>query len=327
MQWLVQSWYRRHPVRWLLWPLSKLYCVGVSLRRWAYRWHLFKSTTLPVPVIVVGNLTVGGTGKTPFVIWLAQQLIQAGYTPGIISRGYGGKARHYPQAVTPDSQPELVGDEPVLMAQRTQCPVVVAPQRHLAGEYLLKMNDCNIIIADDGLQHYALHRDIEIAVIDSQRQLGNMLCLPAGPLREPPSRLSEVDFIVYNGACTGAKYTMELVLESAINLARPEQVVALTDFRHQPVHAVAAIGHPERFFHHLTQAGLNVIPHPFPDHYHFNIDNLHFDDDYPVFMTEKDAVKCYRFANEKFWCVPVSATLTRGILDAIIQQLSGYSHG
>jgi tetraacyldisaccharide 4'-kinase len=292
-----------------LWPLGLLYGGLMILRRLAYRWDLLKSQRVGVPVIVVGNITVGGTGKTPLVMRLAEIVRAAGYRPGIVSRGYGGQSPHWPRRVKPDSDPREVGDEPVLLARRCGCPVAVDPDRVAAARTLLNDHACNVILADDGLQHYALARDIEIAVIDGQRGLGNGSCLPAGPLREPPGRLRSVDFVVGNGAVRRGEYMMTLVGEQAVNLVDSYVTCSLAAFRDGMVHAVAAIGDPLRFFNFLKERGLRVLEHPFPDHYFFTAADLDFNDDLPVLMTEKDAVKCRPLAQERFWYVPVQARL------------------
>jgi tetraacyldisaccharide 4'-kinase len=248
MNWLSQTWYTRHPIRWLLLPLSWLYLAIITLRRWFYEQQWLTQHRLPVPVIIVGNISIGGTGKTPFVIWLVEQLRQAGFHPGVISRGYGGQAPYYPYTVTVDSPVTASGDEPLLIASRTQCPVVVAPNRREAGEQLLRESGCDVIIADDGLQHYALQRDIEIVIVDAARQFGNGLCLPAGPLREPRKRLTEVDYVVYNGETDAHAYWMHLSGQAWINIANPNQTAPLDAFSQQAVHAIAGIGNPNRFF-------------------------------------------------------------------------------
>lgn len=216
--WLLRKWYSSRPLFFWLIPFATVYRCIIFLRRWLYRHHWFKSTKFSVPVIVVGNITVGGTGKTPCVIALTKLLREAGFRPGIISRGYGGHALHYPQWVNPISDPALVGDEAVLLARATQCPVVVAPKRVLAAKELLTNTDCNVLLSDDGLQHYALARTLEIAVIDGQRRLGNGFCLPAGPLREPEKRLNEVDFIICNdGDVQAGEYAMHLLPQPIIS--------------------------------------------------------------------------------------------------------------
>ena len=298
---LEQVWYERSPLVWPLLPLSALYCAVVGLRRWAYHLGLKKIQRLPVPVIVVGNLTAGGTGKTPLVGWLAQFLKQQGYRPGLVARGYGGTARHWPQQVRADSDPATVGDEPVLLAQTTGCPMAVAPDRVAAARALLAHSECDLILSDDGLQHYALGRDIEIAVVDGVRRLGNRFCLPAGPLREPASRLEQVDMVVSNGLAGRNEYGMQVQAGDAMNLLTGERR-PLRSFRAEPVHAMAGIGRPERFFDDLRREGLSIDAHAFPDHHAYRVEDLAFADR-ALLMTEKDAVKCRRFARVNYWVV------------------------
>lgn len=299
----------------------------VLLRRKAYKLGIFNIERFDIPVIVVGNITVGGTGKTPLVIWLANFLRKAGFFPAIVSRGYKGQANSWPQQVRSDSDPIMVGDEAVLLAKRCQCPVAVGPDRVAAVKGLLKYNDCDVIIADDGLQHYALGRDIEIAVIDGVRRFGNGYCLPAGPLREPVSRLKEVDFVIVNGGgVMRLEFSMALVAGHVHNI-RDDTLMHHPDyFRNQPVHAVAGIGNPDRFFAHLKRLGLNIIEHPFTDHHNFVAENIQFDDDLPVLMTEKDAVKCKRFANEKHWYLSIDAQPDRRVGERILMLIKKLSH-
>jgi tetraacyldisaccharide 4'-kinase len=305
----VNLWYRRHWCSYLLWPLSGIYRMAVGMRRVMYRCKLRKTVYFPAPVIVVGNITVGGTGKTPLVIALANWLRQNGWRPGIVSRGYGGSATHTPQSVTPDSDPKRVGDEPVLISQKTGCPLVVCRKRVAAARALLENHDCNIIISDDGLQHFALGRAIEIAVVDGERRLGNSFCLPAGPLREPAHRLKTADFIVNNGANAAGEWRMDLLPGEIYQLMNPALRLSAQNRNSNRVHAVAGIGHPQRFFSALENAGFEIIVHPFPDHYYFKPNALHFRDTAPVIMTEKDAVKYRAFADKRHWCLPVTAKL------------------
>lgn len=305
---LVETWRRRGAVSYLLWPLAMLYRAVVAARRTAYRLGWLPVHRFEVPVVVVGNLTVGGSGKTPVVAAIAGFLRLRGYKPGIVSRGYGGRARQWPQAVAPDSAPDLVGDEPVLLARRTGCPVVVGPNRSEAVRRLLEDNDCDVVVSDDGLQHLALHRDVEIVVVDGERGFGNGLCLPAGPLREPESRLRSVDLVVYNGdGAAGAR--CRLVGDTAVNLRDPSETKPLHEFRGRAVHAVAGIGNPSRFFTYLRDAGLQPNEHRFPDHHAYTASDLAMRDGAPILMTEKDAVKCTAFATEAMWYVPVEAQL------------------
>jgi tetraacyldisaccharide 4'-kinase len=306
MQHLVNSWYRRSAWLMLLAPASVVYCGLVHLRRWLYRVGLLATHRLPVPVVVVGNFSAGGTGKTPLVTWLVDFLSASGYRPGVIARGYKGRARHWPQVVRADSDPRIAGDEAVLLADRCGCPVVVAPNRVAAARTLLERGDCDLIVSDDGLQHHALHRDIEIAVIDGERRFGNGFCLPAGPLREPPRRLTEIDFVVVNGSGGPDEYPMTLHLERAISLERGIGPRALSGFTRQSVHAVAGVGNPERFFAGLRQAGMRLEEHVFPDHHPYVPADLDFGDPRPVLMTEKDAVKCREFGLRNGWYIPVT---------------------
>ncbi len=322
-------WYTRSPWLVLLTPLSLLYRVGVWLRRHAYRSGILSSYRLARPVIVVGNLTAGGTGKTPLVAWLAGYLRQKGLRPGIVARGYGGKARSWPQQVRADSDPGIVGDEAVMLAGMTGCPMAVAPDRVAAARELLDHSDCNVIISDDGLQHYALQRDLEIAVIDGVRRFGIGFLLPAGPLREPLRRLREVDLVVVNGLAGGGEYPMRMLAGKARGLREPELLRLLTDFRGKSVHAVAGIGNPARFFQTLQQHGMRVAEHVFPDHHRFQADDIRFGDDRPVFMTEKDAVKCRQFASGNEWVVPVRAEMSKEFckrLDELLDSRLGVQH-
>lgn len=326
MKRLDHYWYRKSPWLLLLWPISLLFCLLVLIRRTLYRSGFLKSYVLSVPVIVVGNISVGGSGKTPLVLWLAEHLRQRGYRPGLISRGYGGKAEEWPQSVNADSDPTLVGDEPLLLVRRSDCPMVVGPDRVAAAERLLAQSDVDVIISDDGLQHYRLQRDIEIAVVDGERRLGNGFCLPAGPLREPASRLSKVDFIVCNGsAAQQGEWSMALGGENAQPL-RGGESRTLSEFGSGAVHAVAGIGNPQRFFDTLTAWGLELMPHPFADHQPYAKGELDFDDGRPVLMTEKDAVKYFHYANERHWYLPVTATLPDEFarqLDAALERTDG----
>ncbi len=295
----------------------------VKLRRWAYRRGILKTYQASVPVIIVGNLTVGGTGKTPVVIWLVNCLRQAGYHPGVISRGYGGQAKNWPQRVTADSDPRWVGDEPVLVAKRCACPVVVGPDRSDDVRCLLTRSQVDVIVSDDGLQHYALARDIEIVVLDGDRRFGNQYCLPAGPLREPLSRLLTVQFLLNNGGVPQQQeIAMRLNMQQVINLLNSEQRRDIASFAGQKVHAVAGIGHPQRFFDQLKSYKINIIEHKFADHFDFTA--AHFDclENVPVLMTEKDAVKCSSFAKPHMWFVPVEADIAASVADQIIVQLT-----
>ncbi len=316
---LERLWYGNSPAALPLIPLGWLFCGLAGLRRLGYRAGLLRAYTLPVPVIVVGNITVGGSGKTPLVAWLVEQLAAAGWRPGIISRGYGAQAAERPRRVLPDSEPALVGDEPLLLARRTGCPVWICPDRVAAGHEAVAAG-CDVVVADDGMQHYRLARRIEIAVVDGDRGFGNGRCLPAGPLREPVGRLGAVDFVVRNGAGGGDEIPMRLLPGEVCRVdgggCRP-----LADFRGQTVHAVAGIGHPLRFFRTLREQGIEVIPHPFADHHRFSAGDLRFGDGRTVLMTEKDAVKCGAFAGPEHWFVPVTAELPDSFGPAVLNRL------
>jgi len=289
-------------------PLAALFWLVSTARRLGYQWGLLTSHRLPVPVVVVGNLTVGGAGKTPLVIWLARHLRDRGLHPGILARGYRGTARAFPVAVKPDTDPLLVGDEPVLIARRTGCPVAIDPDRVRGARWLLGRERVDLLIADDGLQHYRLARDVEIVVVDGERRFGNGLLLPAGPLREGRDRLRAVDLVVTNGGSPHAgEHSMTLRPGEARSLASPEVGRPLRAWRGERVHAVAGIGHPERFFRMLRELGLEVVPLPFPDHHVFTAADIDPPGAGAVLMTEKDAVKCRAFAGPRHWVVPVDA--------------------
>ncbi len=316
-----QYWYSRNSLAIALLPFSFLFRTISFLRRLCYRVGLRTVYKLSVPVIVVGNINVGGTGKTPLVIWLADFLKREGLNPGIISRGYGGRAQTWPQQVRMDSDPQTVGDEAILLARRTQCPVIVAPNRVAAAAALIQQGDCDIIISDDGLQHYALHRDLEIAVVDSVRRFGNGFHLPAGPLRESEKRLQSVDFIVANGASLHNEYAMTLKGLAVINVIDGQHQRSLSEFKGKEVHAVAGIGNPDRFFSYLRFLGMNVIEHSFPDHYAYTQKDLNFSAEQIVMMTEKDAVKCTEYCHANSWYVAVEASMEPEFLNRIRKKI------
>lgn len=323
--WVETLWYRESGWAYLLFPLSLLFAAAAKLRRFLYRKGIFKVFRLEKPVIVVGNLSVGGTGKTPLVVWIAEFLKENGYHPGIVSRGYGGRAKIWPQWVTPESDPLLVGDEALLIAYRTRCPVAVGPKRVEAAKMVLDAAGCDIVVSDDGLQHYALGREVEIVVIDGVRRFGNGFCLPAGPLREPAARLGEADLVVCNGAARDGEFSMTLEGEAAESLAGGK-VRKLAEFTGE-IHAVAGIGNPGRFFEHLRRFGLRFDTRIFPDHYVYKRLDVRFDDAHPVLMTEKDAVKCRRFADDRLWCVPVKAGLDERFGEKLLTLLKEMKNG
>ncbi|MEZ3498093.1 tetraacyldisaccharide 4'-kinase [Pantoea sp. KPR_PJ] len=304
-------WSGRSPLWLLLWPLSLIYGVVSTLIRISYQRGWRNSWRAPVPVVVIGNLTAGGNGKTPVVIWLVQQLQRRGLKVGVVSRGYGGKAERYPLLVTAETPTAQAGDEPVLIAQRTGAPVAVAPKRREAVAALLARGDIDLVVTDDGLQHYALQRDREIVVIDGMRRFGNGWWLPAGPMRERAARLNSVDAVIVNGGTTKTnEIAMSLHAGEAVNLLT-QQTRALSALQH--VVAMAGIGHPPRFFNTLKQHG--IIPETeiaFADHHAYSREELSglLANGQCLLMTEKDAVKCRGFAQPDWWYLPVEAELT-----------------
>lgn len=321
---LPKFWLRGGPLAALLAPLGWLMGSVAVARRQLYRRGLLPSRRLPVPVIIVGNIFVGGTGKTPLVAWLCVRLQAMGRRPGIVLRGYGGRAPQWPQRVLADSDPDLVGDEAVLLARETGVPVAAGPARAEAAALLLEAG-CDVIIGDDGLQHYALARDAEIAVIDAGRGLGNGRCLPAGPLREPRGRLATVDLVIANGGPSSfTSYFFKLAAEPLQALGQTAERAPVQG----AVHAVAGIGNPQRFFQQLRQQGFEPIEHPFPDHHRYRPEELSFADELPIVMTAKDAVKISGFSNARCWVLPVRAepdAATRNVLDALLARvLEGY---
>lgn len=323
MHWLERYWYRIAPLHLILLPASLIFLLLSAARRALYRGGVLHSETLPVPVVVVGNITVGGSGKTPLTLWLAQQFLDTGRRPGIVSRGFGG-ANILPRAVRPDSDPGEVGDEALLMAQRALCPVWIGRDRAAAGRALLAAHpECDVLLSDDGLQHYRLRRDAEIAVVDGARRFGNGFLLPAGPLRELPSRLKRVDAVVVNGGeAAHNEYRMQLEGAAFHNLRDPALTRRADDFRGMKLHAAAGIGHPQRFFAHLEALGLRAQAHAFPDHYRYAPADLDFAGADAILMTEKDAVKCAPFANEKCWALRVDAQVDPALASLILERIA-----
>ena len=325
-RWLQRQWFEQRrlaPALWLLVPLSGLYSAVADYRR-----GKAKAERLPVPVIVVGNITVGGAGKTPLTLWLTRQLQDRGWRPGIVSRGYG--STHFaPRPVTADSSPAEVGDEPVLLARRSGVPVWVGRDRAAAGRALLAAHpEVDVILCDDGLQHYRLARDFEIAVFDG-RGAGNGWRLPAGPLREPLARLAEVNAIVCNGLpdCRGPgavpKFDMRLQAGDFYALDDMRQRCTAADLAGRRLHALAGIGDPGRFFRTLEALGLEFTRHPFPDHHVYSRDDLAFAKQDVLLMTEKDAVKCRGLTAGETWVLPVDAELAPALVELILEKIRG----
>ena len=357
--WLTREWQHNSPWQIFLRPVSWLFRLLVALRRRAYQFNLFKSSSVGVPVIVVGNISVGGTGKTPLVLALVDMLTRRGMHCGIVTRGYNRRAdvpSEIPIHITPNLPPgSVISDEATLLARRAGVPVYASANRVEAAEALLRNHgDVDVIISDDGLQHYALRRDIEICVIDGARGLGNGALLPAGPLREPASRLNAVDAIVVNGNAihpeikpdrrgrewpqgpigravasparpSTPRFDMMLANETFINLQsdrRLEQSDALAAFHGKHIHALAGIGNPQRFFSHLAALGLELgTTQPFPDHHDYRADDFSGVEAGIILMTEKDAVKCAAFADERMWFMQVVAVLPPDFADFILDKL------
>lgn len=307
-------WYGKPGWLLLLWPLSAIFRLLAWLRR---HYQVARQERLAVPVIIVGNIAVGGTGKTPLLIALAKQLQHMGYSPGILSRGYGTALTavdiHWVNAA---SNSALVGDEPVLIAKNTGCPVVVCRDRVAAARGLIARDGCDVLLSDDGLQHYRLARHMEIAVVDGSRGFGNGYCLPTGPLREPKKRLRQVDWVLCNGP--SGRQELEAWAPVSMNLqpqvwrhVKTDQAVALgaADWLNQRVYAIAGIGNPQRFFDSLTELGLSFDNRAFADHHPYHQEDFAAFGDNVVVMTAKDAVKCRDFARENWWYLDVAATL------------------
>ncbi|MDR1064001.1 MAG: tetraacyldisaccharide 4'-kinase [Azoarcus sp.] len=325
-------WQRRGGPAALLLPASALFRCAAALRRWLYRRNILRRERLPAPVIVVGNISVGGSGKTPVVAWLAEELRKAGRHPGIISRGYGGNATASGQSclVDTDADPAFCGDEPALLARLTGCPVAIGKDRPAAARILLAAHpECDVIISDDGMQHYRLARTVEIAVLD-EATLGNRWPLPSGPLREPLARLASVDLILVHGelspwlrAALGAVAVAPMRLDGNRfrSIPDPSQWRDAAAFAGQRVHALAGIGQPQRFFDRLAAMGLEVVPHPLPDHYRYRAADLAFAPGEPKLMTSKDAVKCAAFAPPDTWELPVRAIIAAETVGLILEKL------
>ncbi|MFY9261840.1 MAG: tetraacyldisaccharide 4'-kinase [Gallionella sp.] len=348
-------WHRRHPLHLLLLPISWLFGALAAVRRFLYRTGIFKSVRLPVPVVIAGNISVGGAGKTPLTLALARQLVACGYHPLIVSRGYGGNAEQ-PQRVMQDSTAAQVGDEPLLMARRGVCPVWIGRDRAAAAQLALAQHpECNVILCDDGLQHYRLQRDVEIVVVDGVRGFGNGWLLPAGMLREPIRRLQTVDAVVVNGGNCGYEFirtsparakidgesvrinshpqadahppafSMQLSGAQFVNLLHPQQTAQADDFKGLKLHAVAGIGNPPRYFDHLTSLDLSFTSHAFPDHHPYVAADLAFTDCDALLLTEKDAVKCASFADNRYWVLRVDAELDPALMQLLLRKLQWHS--
>ena len=340
--WLTSEWQRNGPWQLFLRPVSWLFGLLAKFRRGAFRVGLLKSYSVGVPVIIVGNISVGGTGKTPLVLALVEALTKHGMHCGIVTRGYHRRSNEVKvnanHAVSANVHGAVVSDEATLLARRSDVPLYAAVNRVEAAQTLLRNHaDVDVIISDDGLQHYALRREIEICVVDGERGFGNGGLLPAGPLREPASRLNSVDAIVVNRARGGAgvglhfpthatAFDMTLANEQFVNLKTNQSLEindALVAFQGKRIHALAGTGHPQRFFSHLTSLGLNLTTtQPFPDHHEYRQRDFSGSEAGIILMTEKDAVKCGSFADERMWFMRIDAVLSNDFTDFVLQKLS-----
>ena len=332
MKILLSAWNKNS--RWLfaLWPFSFLFRLIVAIRKSIFSVSI-RPASFSVPVVVVGNITMGGTGKTPFVISLADYLVEQGFSPGIVSRGYGGNSASYPLMVGTDENPTNSGDEPLLIARRTKCPVVVDPDRASAVKHLISSFDIDIVISDDGLQHYQMYRDIEICMVDGDRLFGNSFCFPAGPLREPIDRIETVDFVVMNGSASNALNSSKPVAKMVM---RPKSLVNLLTGEIRPfsgapfnignnLQAVCAIGNPERFYRMLEELPYSLTRFSFPDHYQFkpeDFNNELISEHQPVVMTEKDAIKCSDFATNNFWYIDTEIDISDGFYARVLKRIN-----
>lgn len=323
--WVDRVWYQDSWVSVLLLPLAFLYWLLISVRKHIYFKYFYVHKKYSCAVIIVGNITVGGTGKTPMVIHLCQQLKQLGYRPAVTSRGYG-VALNSSRLVTDADTALQVGDEPLLIYQNAKVPVMVGPDRSSSIRQLIEQKLCNVVVCDDGLQDYRFMHDIEICMLDAVRMFGNGRLLPAGPLREGTQKTLTCDFVVTTGKIVPAVSAdaMTLQMNEAVNLSDQQQRVSLDHWQHQTVHAIAGIGHPQRFFDALREHNIIVIEHVFADHAMYNVSDFQFNDQLPVLMTEKDAVKCLHFKLENAWYVTITAQTNNTLIERIHSKLRDY---
>ncbi|MDC0535947.1 tetraacyldisaccharide 4'-kinase [Francisellaceae bacterium] len=321
MNFIEKHWYKKG-LTWLtilLLPVSYLYYFISIIRK-----HILiskASKNVGVPIVIVGNINIGGVGKSPFVSSLVSHLIHNDYHPGIVSRGYGGKAESYPLLVNNNTAVIASGDEPKMLYEQTRCPFVVDPNRSEAVKYLCEQfPEVDVVISDDGLQHYKLYRDIEIVIVEGKRRFGNQQIIPAGPLREPVSRLKSVDFLISNGVELPEYYQMSLLPVSVVNITDKSEL-DLNWLENRQVHAVSGIGNPNRFFSSLKELGAILTEHPYPDHYSFSKDDLTFNDDVPIIMTHKDAVKCENLNVPNMFYLKINANIDQKFYDEFILRL------
>ncbi len=313
----MKCWYRRNSLSYLLWPFSLLWQWAMILRQNLYKRGIFSTTHFPIPIIVVGNLTVGGNGKTPVIIALVELLQEMGFKPGIVSRGYGGSLKKGAHLVTKASNATLVGDEPLLLARRLNCPLAIGAKRVEAVNRLLAHHDCDVVLSDDGLQHLAMGRAMELVVVDGERQFGNGFCLPAGPLREGIKRLQTTDWVIYHSVETAYAQRFFLQPNCFRSLKNPELTRSLQAFSNQTVDVIAAIGYPKRFLEALHALGITVKAKIFRDHHVYTEDELARYKNRTLLMTEKDAVKCSVFDLPDAWYLDVSAVLSKDLEDRL----------
>ncbi len=320
-------WYSKNVLSTMLLPASWIFRAAAALRKAYYRSKNSTANPIAAFVIVVGNITVGGTGKTPFVIWLAKYCKEQGLQVGIVTRGYKRESNEQLIEVQSDSIATEVGDEALLLALKTVCPVIVSGDRRQAVDALLEKHQVDVVISDDGLQHYNLPRDVEIVIVDAERKFGNGRCLPAGPLREPKKRLNSCDLVISNGSMASIGLAFDMVVSEVVSLASDTVRKSIEDFKDFTVHAVAGIGNPTRFFKMLRSEGIHIIEHKFPDHHVFQESDLQFNRSDPILMTEKDAVKCKKFASKDIWYVPASLLPSEALEQRISILVEGIPHG
>lgn len=311
------------PLRFVL--LSKFFLMASGVRRKLYQWRILRTQKVSCPVVIVGNITVGGVGKTPFVIWLVNQLQSRGYKVGVVSRGYGGKREHEPLLVIPQTSAKASGDEALLIAKHTEAPVYVGKNRVKAAKQLLIDYKVDVIISDDGLQHYALGRDLEFVLIDAKYGLGNEKLLPSGPLRESRQRLKTVDRIIFKGKRLDSHYFYyKPLLVYALGDTRKQRKIE--SFRNQKINALAGIAHPDSFFNMLSDQGLAVVKHPLDDHESLTQEHFEFNDDNPIFITEKDAVKCQDMELENVWVVVLKLEVKKETANDVLDLIESKIH-
>ena len=317
-------WKSRNPIAWLLWPVSLVYCVAALIHRICYSVGIRRISRFDSPIIAIGNITVGGTGKTPFTIWLVDYLLQKGFSPGVVSRGYGRKDTSKSWVVQPNNDPESVGDEPYLIAMRTGVPVAVSKKRSNAISLLMGTTDCDIFVCDDALQHHSLAVDLKIALTDAEYRFGNGFCLPAGPLREPASRLKAADLQLVRGKGEANEHSMAYQFVQVVNIKDNENRLPIECLLEQPIIAVAGIGNPDSFFDMLAEMGVEYNSFPFADHHRFTEnDFMSIDtDSTPIVMTEKDAVKCQKFAKDNWWYIALDVVVSDDFVSAISDRIA-----